>query len=89
MVLPSITNVDRQLDIALEILRRSPIPWSTDVDQLITKTLQLEGGRRNEEFKEQYELMRLKKMLLGYGVKEFNVSDVAYAKRMSWWWHVA
>ena len=79
-LLPEIYNAECRLDISLEILRRSPIPWTKDVDNLIQDCTAMDGARRMNEFKEQHCLMKLKKMLMQYGVKSFNVSDTALAK---------
>ena len=61
-------------------MRRTSVPWSDPVDQEISKALAWPLIRRADELREQYRLMQLKKMLLKYGIKSFNVGDLGLAK---------
>ena len=85
---------DTCIEILLEMMRRTAIPWSDAVETTIQRFLTLcdqptlvhpDIHRRESELREQYRLMRLKKMLLSYGVHNFNVSNIKMAKRLLRW----
>ncbi|ORX95635.1 hypothetical protein K493DRAFT_371980 [Basidiobolus meristosporus CBS 931.73] len=79
-ILECIASAESRLDVVLELMRRTPVPWSETIDQVILKSLDGPTLRRTEELREQYRLMQLKSMLLRYGIKVFNISDLALAK---------
>ncbi|KAK9768761.1 hypothetical protein K7432_000363 [Basidiobolus ranarum] len=79
-ILECISSAESRLDVVLELMRRTPVPWSDTIDQVIIKSLEGPALRRTEELREQYRLMQLKSMLLRYGIKVFNISDLALAK---------
>ena len=80
IILSRVTDADRKLDVTLEFLRRLPIPWTDGVDKLTSDLLALKL-RRETELKEQLHLMELKKTVMTYGVTDFNMSDLSFAKR--------
>ncbi|KAJ1929435.1 hypothetical protein IWQ60_001182 [Tieghemiomyces parasiticus] len=81
VALPYLRRPDSRLTVGLELMRRTPIPWSPEVDALIRDLLRRFRDRRHgAELREQFRLMRLRRMLLRYGVKVFNVSNLALAK---------
>ncbi|KAJ1967885.1 hypothetical protein IWQ62_001575 [Dispira parvispora] len=83
VVLNHIDRTDAKLKVVLELMRRTPIPWSADVDQVVRDTLELVHDlRQGDEIREQYRLMRLRKMLLTYGIKTFNISNMSLAKSL-------
>jgi hypothetical protein len=81
-LLDAISVLDIKVDLILEMMRRSPVPWSQDVDMVIKQSLTWTSAQRVEEIREQYRLMLLKKMLLRHGIKLFNVADLSMAKEL-------
>ncbi|KAJ1980589.1 hypothetical protein H4R34_002402 [Dimargaris verticillata] len=80
-VLPALQRWDTRLSVILELMRRTPIPWSAEVDAQINTMLQrFHQVRQGDELREQYRLMQLRKMLLTYGIRLFNISNMALAK---------
>ncbi|KAJ3089821.1 Kinetochore-associated protein 1 [Quaeritorhiza haematococci] len=73
-------TVDAKADATLEVMRRTPIPWSERVDTLIHEMLRCPSLRRYKEIQEQYRLIRLKRMLIDYGITKYNLSDLRMAK---------
>jgi hypothetical protein len=71
-------------EIVLEIMRRVSIPWSDDVEDMIQGALKQSQTKQVEEIQEQYRLMQLKRMLLRYDVRSFNISDLSLAKGKSY-----
>lgn len=61
-------------------MRRTSIPWSESVDVIIRQSVNQLDLRRGDELREQYRLMQLKQMLMRYGIKTFNISDLSLAK---------
>ncbi|KAJ3321537.1 hypothetical protein HDV06_004073 [Boothiomyces sp. JEL0866] len=61
-------------EILIDLMRRSPIPWSENLDDLIKESLQYEN-KLSTDLAEQYKMMELKRMVKSYGVEKFNVSD--------------
>ncbi|KAJ3287176.1 hypothetical protein HK104_008726 [Borealophlyctis nickersoniae] len=51
--------------------------WKT---QVILEALRWPGQRHAEELRAQYGLLKLKRMLLGYGITGFNISDKSLAR---------
>lgn len=76
------TSIDVRLSIVVELMRRIHVPWSDSIDAVMKKSLTWtsESKSKNEEHREQYRLMCLKKMLLRYDIKSFNISDISLAK---------
>ncbi|KAJ1962487.1 hypothetical protein GGI12_002617, partial [Dipsacomyces acuminosporus] len=82
------------LDIVLEAMRRSSIPWSSGIDKTIEDSLKLleryasldsELRRRELEIKEQHRLMCLKRMLLSHGLADFHISNTKMASPLLQW----
>lgn len=78
-ILPKIKDQSINIDLVLEVLRRCSIPWSTDIQTLIDNTLNC-TSRRVQELQEQYDLMKLKLMLLRYGIQNADISDIVSLK---------
>lgn len=76
-----IQNKTIQSDLVLDVMRRTPIPWSVHLG-LVMDSMVLTGTRTHQEFCEQHKLMKLKAMTLRYGIKKFNVSDMKLAQRL-------
>ncbi|ORY44198.1 hypothetical protein BCR33DRAFT_717267 [Rhizoclosmatium globosum] len=77
-----VKNFDVKSGILLELMYRTPIPWSDAVEQEIVETLNDKSGSRYQDIIEQYRLMRLKRMLLAYGMEGFNISDLSKSKSL-------
>ena len=87
-MLRHIRGNDERVEVMLELMRCTCIPWSEQVEKLIQSFLS-SGRKRTEELREQYRLMQINKMLLKYGVSDFNVSDVSMAKGNAYWYLVS
>ncbi|KAJ3272099.1 Kinetochore-associated protein 1 [Terramyces sp. JEL0728] len=68
-------------EILIDLMRRSPIPWSHALDKLIAEALKNEN-KLSTELSEQYRMMELKRMVKSYGVDKFNVSDKVTALKI-------
>ncbi|KAJ1802461.1 hypothetical protein LPJ75_006181, partial [Coemansia sp. RSA 2598] len=75
-------------DIALEAMRRSAVPWSAPMDAAMESALQLlklyadsdpEISRLHLDAAEHIRLMRLKRMLMSYGLGDFHISNTRMA----------
>ncbi|KAJ3346220.1 Kinetochore-associated protein 1 [Entophlyctis luteolus] len=69
-------------DMLLELLYRSPIPWSQYVENEIVKTLAVKDSPKIAEITEQYRLMRLKRVLHEHRIVNFNISDFSKSKAL-------
>jgi hypothetical protein len=65
-ILPLLSDQSRKHDLILEIMRRTPIPWSNDLEIMMKQASEDSG---NIELKEQYHMLNLKKMLGKYNLK--------------------
>ncbi|KAJ3339896.1 hypothetical protein HDU93_007670 [Gonapodya sp. JEL0774] len=77
-----IGGVELKVDMLIEFMCLSPIPWSSGLDDLIRTVSATPGLKRGGDMLEQYRLMYLKKMLQKYGVKSFDASNLVLAKRV-------
>ncbi|KAJ3313839.1 Kinetochore-associated protein 1 [Boothiomyces sp. JEL0838] len=68
-------------EILIELMRRSPIPWSDYLDTLIKESLAMEN-KLSTDLAEQYKMMELKRMVKSYGVEKFNVADKVTALKI-------
>ncbi|TPX60794.1 hypothetical protein PhCBS80983_g01508 [Powellomyces hirtus] len=81
-ILLCMTDVDIKVDVVMELMKRTPVPWGTDVGEVFLETLRYPAARRTEELREQYRLLKLKRMLVSYGISTFNISDKTLAKTL-------
>ncbi|KAJ2768407.1 hypothetical protein IWQ56_002951, partial [Coemansia nantahalensis] len=81
-------------DVALDVMRRSTIPWPPAIDAVIARTRTLLGhyadvdadiARSKLEIGEQYRLMCLKRMLLSHGLPDFRISNTRMAYPLLQW----
>ncbi|KAI8821507.1 rough deal protein C-terminal region-domain-containing protein [Fimicolochytrium jonesii] len=79
-VLLYVVDVDVKADVVMELMKRTPVPWGSDVGEVFLATLKYPVMRRREELREQYRLLKLKRMLVSYGIGSFNISDKVLAK---------
>ncbi|XP_029915466.1 kinetochore-associated protein 1 isoform X2 [Myripristis murdjan] len=73
-VLNCMTDTDIKVDAVLEIMQKAVVPWSDVVEKLVQQYLEMEGPKQNL-LKESYHLMEIRKLLRGYGIRNFNLSN--------------
>ncbi|KAG7223406.1 hypothetical protein INR49_015509 [Caranx melampygus] len=73
-VLGCMTDTDLMVDAVLEIMQKAVVPWSNVVEKLVQQYLEMDGPKQ-ELLKESYHLMEIKKLLRGYGIRNFNLSN--------------
>jgi hypothetical protein len=81
-IMKCINDPSMVTDILLELMRRTTIPWSKNLQQEFDRAPSFVPARQIEEFNEQLKLMKLKEMLRKYGIEKFNVSDVKMALKL-------
>ncbi|XP_059192757.1 kinetochore-associated protein 1 isoform X1 [Centropristis striata] len=73
-VLGCMTDTDLIVDAVLEIMQKAVVPWSNVVEQRVQQYLEMDGPKQ-ELLKESYRLMEIRKLLRGYGIRSFNLSN--------------
>uniref|UniRef100_UPI003AAA84F6 kinetochore-associated protein 1 n=1 Tax=Centroberyx gerrardi TaxID=166262 RepID=UPI003AAA84F6 len=73
-VLGCMTDTDLKVDAVLEIMQKAVVPWSDVVEKLVQQYLEMEGPKQ-ELLKESYHMMEIRKLLRGYGIRNFNLSN--------------
>uniref|UniRef100_A0A3B3YVA8 Uncharacterized protein n=1 Tax=Poecilia mexicana TaxID=48701 RepID=A0A3B3YVA8_9TELE len=73
-VLSCMTDTDLKVDAVLEIMQKAVVPWSNVVERLVQQYLEMDGPKC-ELLKESYRLMEIRKLLRGYGIRNFNLSN--------------
>uniref|UniRef100_UPI0037E89FC3 kinetochore-associated protein 1 n=1 Tax=Semicossyphus pulcher TaxID=241346 RepID=UPI0037E89FC3 len=73
-VLGCMTDTDLMVDAVLEIMQKAVVPWSNVVEKLVQQYLEMDGPKQ-ELLKESYRLMEIRKLLRGYGIRNFNLSN--------------
>uniref|UniRef100_A0A8C5BA13 Kinetochore associated 1 n=1 Tax=Gadus morhua TaxID=8049 RepID=A0A8C5BA13_GADMO len=73
-VLDCMTETDLKVDAVLEVMQNAVVPWSDVVEKLVQKYLEMEGPKQ-KLLKESYHLMEITKLLRGYGIRNFNLSN--------------
>ncbi|KAL0979386.1 hypothetical protein UPYG_G00184390 [Umbra pygmaea] len=73
-VIGCITYTDVVVDAVLEIMHKAVVPWSEVVERLVQQHLEKEGPKQ-DLLKESYRLMEMRKLLRGYGIRNFNLSN--------------
>uniref|UniRef100_A0A673YP68 Kinetochore associated 1 n=1 Tax=Salmo trutta TaxID=8032 RepID=A0A673YP68_SALTR len=73
-VLGCITDTDLVVDAVLEIMQKAVVPWTELVERLVQQHLEMVGPKQ-ELLKESYRLMEMRKLLRGYGIRNFNLSN--------------
>ncbi|KAH9273082.1 hypothetical protein BASA83_004659 [Batrachochytrium salamandrivorans] len=82
-IIPLIGDSNIESNIVLEIMRRTSIPWSADLDAQIQKVRLCDTStQNNRDVAEQFRLMKLKKMMLKYDITSFNIANLSLAKRL-------
>ncbi|KAK0138145.1 Kinetochore-associated protein 1 [Merluccius polli] len=75
-VLDCMTETDLKVDAVLEVMQNAVVPWSDMVEKLVQQYLEMEGPKQ-KLLKESYHLMEIRKLLRGYGIRNFNLSNNA------------
>jgi hypothetical protein len=78
----ALQSLNAKYDLILEVMRRTPVPWSSELAERIDYMQSNTEGQLYLEFLEQYKLMMLKAMTLRYGIKKFNASDTKLAQQL-------
>ncbi|KAJ8005659.1 hypothetical protein DPEC_G00120230 [Dallia pectoralis] len=73
-VIGCITDSDLVVDAVLEVMQKAVVPWSQVVETLVQQYLEMEGPKQ-DLLKESYRLMEIRKLLRGYGIRNFNLSN--------------
>ncbi|CAL9708810.1 unnamed protein product [Knipowitschia caucasica] len=73
-VLRCMTDTDLMVDAVLEIMQKAVVPWSNVVEKLVQQYLEMEGPKQ-ELLKENFRLMQIRKLLRGYGIRNFNLTN--------------
>ncbi|XP_033828339.1 kinetochore-associated protein 1 [Periophthalmus magnuspinnatus] len=73
-VLGCMTDSDLMVDAVLEIMQKAVVPWNNIVEKLVQQYLEMEGPKQ-ELLKENYRLMEIRKLLRGYGIRNFNLTN--------------
>ncbi|XP_063753413.1 kinetochore-associated protein 1 isoform X2 [Eleginops maclovinus] len=73
-VLDCMSDTDMKVDAVLEIMQKAVVPWSNVVEKLVQQYLEMDGPKQ-ELLKESYRLMEIRKLLRGYGIRNFNLSN--------------
>nr|XP_040052202.1 kinetochore-associated protein 1 [Gasterosteus aculeatus aculeatus] len=68
------TDTDLMVDAVLEIMQKAVVPWSNVVEKLVQQYLEMDGPKQGL-LKESYCLMEIRKLLRGYGIRNFNLSN--------------
>ncbi|KAJ3023527.1 Kinetochore-associated protein 1 [Thoreauomyces humboldtii] len=81
-ILQCMEDLETKVDVVMELMKRTSVPWSEDVGDVFLETLRYPSSRRKDELREQYRLLKLKRMLVMYGIPSFNISDKTLAKAL-------
>ncbi|KAM4617055.1 kinetochore-associated protein 1 [Polymixia lowei] len=73
-ILGCMTDTDLMVDAVLEIMQKAVVPWSEVVEKLVQQYLEKEGPKQ-ALLKESYHLMEIRKLLRGYGIRNFNLTN--------------
>ncbi|XP_007900402.2 kinetochore-associated protein 1 [Callorhinchus milii] len=73
-VLGCMTDTELIFDAVLQIMYGAVVPWSDAVEELVKQHLE-KNHRKVKQLQESYRLMEMKKLLQGYGIRNFNVSN--------------
>uniref|UniRef100_A0A6Q2ZN00 Kinetochore associated 1 n=1 Tax=Esox lucius TaxID=8010 RepID=A0A6Q2ZN00_ESOLU len=73
-LLGCIVDSDLVVDAVLAIMQKAMVPWSEVVERLVQQYLEMKGPKQ-DLLKESYRLMEMRKLLRGYGIRNFNLSN--------------
>ncbi|XP_078277801.1 kinetochore-associated protein 1 isoform X2 [Rhinoraja longicauda] len=71
-VLGCMTDIDLIFDAVLQIMYGAVVPWSDAVEQLVRQHLE-KSHPKVKLLQESYRLMEMKKLLRGYGIRNFDM----------------
>nr|XP_057927381.1 kinetochore-associated protein 1 [Doryrhamphus excisus] len=73
-VLGCMTDTDLMVEAVLEIMQKAVLPWSDVVEKLVQQFLDMNGPKQ-ALLKESYCLMEIRKLLGGYGIRNYSLSN--------------
>ncbi|XP_054630813.1 kinetochore-associated protein 1 isoform X2 [Dunckerocampus dactyliophorus] len=73
-VLGCMADTDLTVEAVLEIMQKAVFPWSNVVEKLVQQYLEMSGPKQ-ALLKESYRLMEIRKLLRGYGIRNYNLSN--------------
>ncbi|XP_028680069.1 kinetochore-associated protein 1 [Erpetoichthys calabaricus] len=73
-VLGCMSDKDLIFEAVLQIMYKSVMPWSEAVEQLVKQHLEMDHPKK-KLLQENYRFMEMKKLLRGYGIRAFTLSD--------------
>lgn len=82
VLLEFIKSLESKAEVVLEAMRRTNVPWSDSLDKYIKLVISDNAIQFHQEINEQYKLMKLRKMILKYGIKNFSVTDIPMVKKI-------
>ena len=59
------------------MLKHVSTPWSESVEELVQECLKVDHSSAVAMLEKQYSLLKLKKLLHGYGIRDFNFTDTS------------
>ncbi|XP_072456692.1 kinetochore-associated protein 1 isoform X3 [Notamacropus eugenii] len=71
-IIRCLSDTDLIFDAVLQIMYGAVVPWSTAVEQLVKKHLEMDHPKV-KLLQESYKLMEMKKLLRGYGIRDANL----------------
>ncbi|XP_007489958.2 kinetochore-associated protein 1 isoform X1 [Monodelphis domestica] len=71
-IIGCLSDTDLIFDAVLQIMYGAVVPWSTAVEQLVKKHLEMDHPKV-KLLQESYKLMEMKKLLRGYGIRDTNL----------------
>ncbi|XP_069038305.1 kinetochore-associated protein 1 isoform X2 [Lepisosteus oculatus] len=80
-VLSCMTDTDLIFDAVLQVMYKAVVPWSEAVEHLVQQHLEMDHPKVLQ-LQESYRLMEMKKLLRGYGIRGFSLSDDKQAMQM-------
>ena len=81
-IIQLVTSSTLKIELLLEVMRRSSIPWSADLQQEIDCAPSYLPKNMEEDFGLQIKLMNVKLMLQRYDINHFNVADTKLALKL-------
>ncbi|XP_027709298.1 kinetochore-associated protein 1 isoform X2 [Vombatus ursinus] len=71
-IIGCLSDTDLIFDAVLQIMYGAVVPWSTAVEQLVKKHLEMDHPKV-KLLQESYKLMEMKKLVRGYGIRDANL----------------
>ena len=81
-IIQLVTSSTSKIELLLEVMRRSSIPWSADLQQEIDIASSYLPNNLEDDFGLQMKLMNVKLMLQRYDINHFNIADTKLALKL-------